>query len=132
MQVVICESSGDIASGTSRLVLSESSTSWIELNDEISFLKKNKEFVWASERDGFTHLYLYDYDGHLLRPLTAGKWCVDDFRARAIKGIDEKKRVIYFSATEKSPVERQLYRASLDGGDPARPSSWITCASLRE
>ena len=112
---------GDIDSGASRLVLSETSASWIELNDEISFLKKTKEFVWASERDGFTHLYLYDYDGHLLRPLTAGKWCVDDFRARAIKGIDEKKRMIYFSATEKSPVERQLYRASLDGGDPARP-----------
>ena len=30
--------------------------------------------------------------------------------------------MIYFSATEKSPVERQLYRASLDGGDPARPA----------
>jgi dipeptidyl-peptidase-4 len=112
---------GDIGNGESRLVLSETSASWVELNDEISFLKKTKEFVWASDRDGFTHLYLYDYDGHLVRPLTAGKWCVDDFRARAIKGIDEKKRVIYFSATEKSPVERQLYRASLDGGDPTRP-----------
>jgi dipeptidyl-peptidase-4 len=112
---------GDIGSGASRVVLSETSASWIELNDEISFLKKNKEFVWASDRSGYTHLYLYDYDGHLVRPLTAGKWCVDDFRGRAIKGIDEKKRVIYFSATEKSPVERQLYRASLDGGDPARP-----------
>jgi dipeptidyl-peptidase-4 len=111
----------DIGSGAGRLVLSETSASWIELNNEISFLKKTPEFVWASERDGFTHLYLYGYDGKLRRPLTAGKWCVDDFRARAIKGIDEQKRMIYFSATEKSPVERQLYRASLDGGDPARP-----------
>jgi dipeptidyl-peptidase-4 len=112
---------GDIGSGASRLVLSETSPTWIELNDEITFLKKTKEFVWASERDGFTHLYLYDYDGRLVRPLTAGKWCVDDFRARAIKGIDEDQRVIYFTATEKSPMERQLYRASLDGGDPVRP-----------
>lgn len=111
----------DITSGASRLVLSETSSSWIELNDEISFLRKTKEFVWASARDGFTHLYLYDYEGHLLRRLTAGEWCVDDFRARAIKGIDEKKRLIYFTATAKSPVERQLYRASLDGGDPTRP-----------
>ncbi len=112
---------GDIGSGASRLVLSETSPTWIELNDEITFLKKTKEFVWASERDGFTHLYLYDYDGHLVRPLTAGKWCVDDFRARAIKALDERQRVIYFTATEKSPMERQLYRASLDGGDPERP-----------
>ncbi len=112
----------DLSSGASRLVLSETSDSWIDLNDELTFLGKSREFVWASARDGFTHLYLYDYAGHLIRRLTAGPWCVDAFRARAIKGIDEKRRAIYFTATEKSPVERQLYRASLDGGDPARPS----------
>jgi Dipeptidyl peptidase IV (DPP IV) N-terminal region len=43
-------------------------------------------------------------EGHLLRQLTAGPWNVDDFRARAIKGIDEKNRWIYFAATEKSPT----------------------------
>ncbi|MGA2399385.1 MAG: DPP IV N-terminal domain-containing protein [Steroidobacteraceae bacterium] len=112
----------DIGSGASRLVLSETSDTWIELNDELTFLRKSREFVWASARDGFTHLYLYDYAGNLIRRLTAGPWCVDDFRNRAIKGVDEKRRLIYFTATEKSPVERQLYRASLDGGDAARPS----------
>jgi dipeptidyl-peptidase-4 len=108
----------DVESGASRVVLTETSDSWIELNDELSFLKKSKEFIWASARDGFTHLYLYDYGGHLLRRLTAGRWNVDDFRARAIKAIDEKGRLIYFSATEKSPLERHLYRASLDTQDP--------------
>ena len=111
----------DSTTGATRLVLTETSNTWIDLNDELSFLRKTKQFVWASARDGFTHLYLYDYDGNLLRRLTAGPWCVDDFRNRAVKSIDEKKRLIYFTATEKSPVERQLYRASLDGGDPERP-----------
>jgi dipeptidyl-peptidase-4 len=45
---------------------------------------------------------------------------VDDFRARAIKAIDEKHRLIYFAATEKSPLERHLYRTSLDTHDPHR------------
>jgi dipeptidyl-peptidase-4 len=112
----------NIDTGESRVVLSESSASWIELNDELSFLDKSKEFVWASDRDGYTHLYLYDYAGHLIRRLTAGPWCVDDFRARAIKGIDEKHRLIYFSATEKSPIERHLYRASLDTAQPEHPT----------
>jgi dipeptidyl-peptidase-4 len=112
---------GDIGSGTSRVVLSETSDTWIELNDELTFLKKSKEFVWASARDGFTHLYLYDYAGHLIRRLTAGPWCVDDFHARAIKGIDEPRRLIYFTAAAKSPIERQLYRVSLDSGDAAPP-----------
>ena len=112
----------NIDTGASRVVLTETSDSWIELNDELSFLKKSKEFVWASSRDGYQHLYLYDYDGHLVRQLTAGRWCVDDFRARAIKGIDEKRRLIYFTATEKSPIERHLYRVSLDTQDPAAPT----------
>ncbi len=88
------------------------------MNDELSFLKRSPEFIWASARDGYRHLYLYDYDGRLLRQLTAGEWSVDDFRARAIKGIDESHRVIYFTATEKSPIERHLYRTSLDTRDP--------------
>ncbi|MGB6308834.1 MAG: S9 family peptidase [Steroidobacteraceae bacterium] len=108
----------DIETGRSRVVLTETSDSWIELNNELSFLGHSRDFIWASARDGYQHLYLYDYEGHLLRQLTAGAWSVDDFRTRAIKGVDEKNRLVYFTATEKSPMERQLYRASLDTEDP--------------
>jgi len=108
----------DIETGRSRIVLTETSGSWIELNNELWFLNRSHEFVWLSSRDGFQHLYLYDYQGHLLRQLTAGKWNVDDFRARAIKAIDEPHRLIYFTATEKSPTERQLYKTSLDTQNP--------------
>ena len=110
----------DIETGQSRVVLTETSTSWVELHDEISFLKRSNEFIWASSRDGFRHLYLYDYDGRQLRQLTDGNWTIDDFRARAIKGIDEERRMVYFTATAKSPTERQLYRASLDTNDPSK------------
>ena len=107
----------DVESGATRTVLTEHSDSWIELHDELTFLKGSQEFIWASMRDGFQHLYLYDYTGHLIRQLTAGAWNVDDFRARAIKGVDEAKRLIYFTATEKNPTERHLYRTSLDTPD---------------
>jgi dipeptidyl-peptidase 4 len=108
----------DIDTGESRVVLTETSDSWIDLNDELSFLKKSRQFVWASARDGFEHLYLYDYSGRLVRRLTAGPWSVDDFRGRAIKRIDENHRLIYFTATEKSPIERHFYRTSLDTENP--------------
>jgi dipeptidyl-peptidase-4 len=108
----------DIDSGNTRIVLTETSNTWIDLNDELSFLKNSPEFIWASSRDGYTHLYLYDYQGQLIRQLTAGKWVVDDFRRRAITGIDEKNRMVYFTATEKSPTERHLYSTSLDTTDP--------------
>jgi dipeptidyl-peptidase-4 len=108
----------DIDTGKTRLVLTESSNTWIDLNDELSFLRNAHEFIWASSRDGYTHLYLYDYEGHLIRQLTAGKWVVDNFRKRAIMGVDEKSRTLYFTATENSPTERHLYSTSLDTTDP--------------
>src|SRR3984893_4992257 len=110
----------DIDTGQTRVILTETSDTWIELHDELSFLKQSPEFIWASARDGYQHLYLYDYSGRLLRRLTAGQWNVDDFRVRAIKAIDEQQRRVYFSATERSPVERQLYGTSLDTDDPAK------------
>jgi dipeptidyl-peptidase 4 len=108
----------DIKTGKTRLILTETSNSWIDLNDELTFLKKSREFIWASSRDGYTHLYLYDNDGRLIRQLTAGKWVVDDFRTRAVMGVDEDRRLVYFTATEKSPTERHLYSASLESTDP--------------
>jgi dipeptidyl-peptidase 4 len=110
----------DIETGQSRIVLTETSRTWVELHNELSFLNQSREFVWASSRDGYQHLYLYDFEGHLLRQITAGAWNIDDFRTRAIKGIDEKSRLIYFTATEKSPTERQLYSTSLDTQDPKK------------
>jgi dipeptidyl-peptidase-4 len=107
----------DIATGVARPVLTETSSTWIELHDELTFLRHAPQFIWASSRGGFQHLYLYDYQGRLLRQLTAGEWSVDDFRARAIKGVDEAGRLVYFTATEKTPLERHLYSTSLDTDD---------------
>jgi dipeptidyl-peptidase-4 len=109
----------DIDTGNTRLILTETSDSWIELNDELSFLKHTREFIWRSSRDGFAHLYLYDDDGHLKRRLTSGAWNVDALRGRAIKAIDEKSRLIYFVANAAGPATRNLYAVSLDTGNPS-------------
>ena len=62
----------DIDTGQTRLILTETSKTWVDLNHELSFLKNSPEFIWASSRDGHEHLYLYDYDGHVIRRLTGG------------------------------------------------------------
>ena len=108
----------DSATGASRVILTEASDSWIELNDEICFLEQSREFLWVSSRDGFPHVYLYDWQGQLLRRVTAGRWSVDDFRQRAIKAVDAARRLVYFSANARDPTARDLYVASLDTGDP--------------
>jgi dipeptidyl-peptidase 4 len=110
----------DIATGQSRIILTETSPRWIDLNDELTFLRHSGEFLWGSNRDGFQHLYLYSTDGRLLRQLTAGEWSVVDFRGRAIRAVDEKHRLVYFMANERSPMTRDLYVTSLDTSHPAQ------------
>src|SRR5262249_34752175 len=55
----------DAATLTQRTLLTEASKTWIDLNDDLHFLKSQNAFVWASERSGWKHLYLYGIDGTL-------------------------------------------------------------------
>jgi dipeptidyl-peptidase-4 len=104
-----------------RLLFSETSDSWVELHDELRFLPSRRQFIWASQRSGHRHLYLYGYGGRLLGALTAGPWDVDADGTAALRGVDEGRGTIYFMATADTPLERHLYAARLDRGDPARP-----------
>ncbi|TDF38284.1 S9 family peptidase [Alteromonadaceae bacterium M269] len=89
------------------LLVEESSDTWVNLNDDLHFLKDKKHFIWASERSGFKHLYLYRNDGRLVRQLTSGDWIVDE-----IEAIDEKKKIIYFTGRKDTPIESHLYSVS--------------------
>lgn len=115
----------DPASGEQRILLTETAETWINLHDDLRFLKDLPAFIWSSERDGYNHLYLYSTDGELLRQLTAGPWDVD-----ALKGVDEEMGMIYFTAAEVSPLEKHLYRQSLVTSSPeivsriTRRSGW--------
>jgi dipeptidyl-peptidase-4 len=101
----------DVSTGRAQMLLAEEDKYWINVHDDPYFLADGRRFLWSSERDGFRHLYLYDLGGKLLRQLTRGNWQVT-----AAAGVDEKAGAVYFAGTEKSPVERHLYRVSLDGG----------------
>jgi dipeptidyl-peptidase-4 len=100
----------DAATGKTRTVLTENDPNWINISDGLYFLKDGKRFLWSSERTGYRHLYLFDLQGIQLAQLTRGDWEVSSTDA-----VDEAKGLVYFTATEKSPLERQLYRVALDG-----------------
>ena len=105
----------DAATGKTRVALTEKDQYWINVSDDLRFLKDGKGFLWSSERSGYRHLYLYDLEGKQTAQLTKGDWEV-----AAVSAVDEAKNVVYFSATEKSPMERHLYRIGLDGSGFAR------------
>lgn len=111
----------DIVNGAMKTLLTETSPAWIELHDDLRFLKRREAFIWASRRSGYRHLYLYDLDGNLLRPLTSGDWMVvGDGTEDGVVGVDEAKGIVYFMANEASPLERHLYATSLTTADAAK------------
>ena len=118
----------DPVSGSTTELLSEHSDTWIELNDNLTFLYQSRQFIWASNRSGFQHLYLYDWNGHLVRPLTQGEWQVTgDNDTHAMRGVDEDRGLVYFIANAESPLERHLYSVSFT--DASVPMQKITSQS---
>jgi dipeptidyl-peptidase-4 len=108
--------------GRGRVLLTERSDSWVPLHRELTFLLKTRQFIWASSRDGFQHLYLYDDDGTLIRQLTRGEYVVEGvYTEPAVRAVDERTRRVYFAAGLPSPMERHLFWVSLDKpGAPQR------------
>ena len=101
-------------SGASILVLTDKSDTYVDLTyiDDMIYLNDGKYFITSSERSGNKHLYLYTTTGKLVRQLTNGPWETETF-----VGIDQskKKKILYFTSTEESPLERHFYQIGLDG-----------------
>jgi dipeptidyl-peptidase-4 len=107
----------DVKTGGSRQVMEETSPTWIDVydfyagvQDLMTFPEKSHEFFWVSDRDGFQHVYRYDYSGKLIQQVTKGSWSVT-----RVEGTDAAKHIIYFTSTDPSPLERQLWQINFDG-----------------
>lgn len=110
----------DVRTGESTMLISETSGTWIDLHDDLYFLEKSRAFIWGSARSGYRHLYLYDYQGRMIRQLTAGEWMVAGTSlGEGLHAVDEERGLLWFSATRESPLERHLYVTSLTTEDPS-------------
>ncbi len=103
----------DLAKNTTQAIYNEENKAYVDVEfcEDLHYLQNGKELILASEKDGFKHFYLYDINGKLIRQITKGNW-----EASKLVGIDEKKRLLYFTATKNSPLERNLFVISLDKG----------------
>lgn len=107
----------DAATGQREEVLiEETSDKYVEPMHPIMFVKGNdSQFIYQSQRDGFNHLYLYGTDGKLVKQLTKGEWLV-----QSVLGFNEKGSEIFFTATEASPIETNLYKVNMKNGKMTR------------
>jgi dipeptidyl-peptidase-4 len=105
----------DPATGKSRVVMEESSDTWVNASYARHYYEKKRQFLWGSERDGHAHLYLFKDDGSAIRQVTRGDWEVID-----LDGVDEKKGRIFFTANQYGVLEQHLYQISDSGKDLKR------------
>lgn len=103
----------DIETGEAlRTLLVECNEKYIEPSTPIYFLPdESGHFVRLSRVDGYTHAYLYDHEGHLLRQLTEGKWEIIEHL-----GCDPDAQYFYFLSNKDYPIGRDAYRVPLAGG----------------
>jgi dipeptidyl-peptidase-4 len=100
----------DPTTGDSKILLEEENKYYIDVTDNLTFLKDGKSFVWTSEMDGYNHVYRYDMSGALMNQITKGPWELTSFY-----GVDEDNELIYFQSTEEGSTERYVYEIGMDG-----------------
>ena len=109
----------DGTTATSKVVLNEKDNAYIDVTDNLTFLKDNS-FIWTSEKDGFNHIYVYDKTGKLKNQVTKGNWEVT-----AYYGLDEKTKTVFYQSVENGSTIRDVYRISLDGKSKVKLTSKV-------
>jgi dipeptidyl-peptidase-4 len=100
----------DVRTGKSTVLFSDTEKTWISVTGDWQFLKSPERIVWTSERDGFNHIYLYDFNGRVVRQITRGSWEVS-----RVLGVDEKRGLVFFTGWKETTLEQHGYVVRLDG-----------------
>lgn len=107
----------DAATLAQRVLITETSPTWVSIFDDLRFLGNGKGFVWSSERSGRKHLYLYDMNGKLLHAISQGEWGIDRLLA-----LDEKTGRVFVQSNRDAVVDSQTYALKLDGSTADKPA----------
>ena len=106
----------DAATGDYKVLINETSPTFIDYSGKKYRYdaEGSGEIIWASERDGWNHLYLFDSrTGTVKNQITGGEWVV-----RGVSFVDEKNRQIIFEASGREPGDPYFihyYKINFDG-----------------
>jgi len=98
------------ADGKTKVIYSEENKYYIDINDNLTFLPDGESFLFTSERNGYNHLYKWNWVNQSLEQLTEGAWDVD-----VMQGVDENNQSVYYTGGVTSPLERKLYKVNWNG-----------------
>jgi dipeptidyl-peptidase 4 len=110
--VLLCNA----ATGQAKTVFTDQDAAWVEVMDDFQWIDGGRSLLWASERDGWRHLFAVPRDGGAPKLLTPGAYDVV-----SLEGLDEKAGWLYVIASPDDATKRFLYRVPLVGaGAPER------------
>jgi dipeptidyl-peptidase-4 len=107
IELLICAAD----SGACEPLITERDPRWLNLLGPPVFIGKGDDFLWLSERDGYSHIYRIGLDGKVVDQLTEGEWVVSSIAALA-----EEREQVYFTGNPETPITSGVYRVSLTGG----------------
>lgn len=90
-------------------LFTEKDDRWIEPCHPAYFID-NDNFVWLSDRDGYTHIYHYNINTSKCQQLTSGPWCVC-----SIYGYSSKEKKLYYKSNERGYLYQDIYSVTLKG-----------------
>ena len=108
----------NVNNNTNRILFTEKDKYYIDIHDNITFLPNNN-FIWTSEKSGFNHIYIKDFEGDEIQ-VTKGNWEVTEFH-----GVNSDKMKIFYTSTEDGSINRSLYIQDLNSDIKAKLSSRI-------
>jgi dipeptidyl-peptidase-4 len=111
----------EVTSGSTKLIQEETDEAWVDLfqpgnpytidyTNNFIWLNDAKSILWASEKDGWRHLYQVSLYGKAEILITRGNFDVIDF-----KYADPGEGYIYFTASPDNATQQYLYRTRLTG-----------------
>jgi dipeptidyl-peptidase 4 len=107
----------DAATGVARVLIEEKSATFVDYSQKTwsRWLEKTGELLWASERDGWNHIHLFDAKtGALKHRITKGEWNV-----RGVERVDEEKRQMWLRVmgvhAGQDPYHMHFARVNFDG-----------------
>lgn len=91
------------------IIYTDKSETYVEVDNNLIFLKDGKSFLRTSEKDGYSHIYKIGFDGKETQ-LTKGEWDVVE-----LKGINEETGQVYYISAEEGAIYKSLYVTDLSG-----------------
>ena len=111
----------DAKMGSSSMIYEEKDDAWVDLfqlgnpyaidyTNNFTFLEGGKNILWASEKDGWRHLYQVSLEGQPEVLITHEAYDVID-----VKHVNDQSGYVYYLASPNNATQKYLYRMRLDG-----------------